>query len=189
MNIDVTKIEGYADMTPEEKVAALEAAEYEIPEPDYSGYIEKKRFDEVTSELAEWKRKYKAQLSEDEQRQLAHDEELKTLRQEVEANRKEREVAEIKSNYLAMGYDDELAHDTALATIEGDNRRIFQNHKAFLEAHDKAFEASLLSKTPRPEGAGVSSTKPVLTKDEIMSIKDPEERQQKIAENPEVFGH
>lgn len=188
MNIDVTKIEGYAEMTPEEKVAALEAAEYEIPEPDYTGYISKKRFDEVASELAEWKRKYKAQLTEDEQKQLAHDEELTLLRQEVEANRKEREIAEIKSNYLAMGYDDELAHDTAVATIEGDNKRIFQNHKVFLEAHDKAFEATLLSKTPRPDGAGVSGTKPAITKDEIMAIRDTRERQQKIAENPELFG-
>lgn len=187
MKIDVTKIEGYEGMTPEEKVAALEAVEYEIPEPDLSGLISKKRFDEVASELAEWKRKYKAQLSEDEQRQLAHDEELTMLRQEVEASRKEREIAEIKSNYLAMGYDDELAQDTAVATIEGDNKRIFQNHRTFLEAHDKAFEATLLSKTPRPEGAGVSGSKKAITKDEIMAVRDPEERQQLIEENRELF--
>ena len=188
MKIDVTTINGYEDMTQEEKLAALEAYEYDVPEPDLSGLISKKRFDEVTSELAEWKRKYKAQLSEDEQRQLAHDEELTLLRQEVEASRKERELAEIKSNYLAMGYDDELAHDTAVATLEGDNKRIFQNHKTFLEAHDKAFEASLLSKTPKPGGPGAAGNPPSMTKDEIMAIKDSELRQQKIAENPELFG-
>lgn len=187
MNIDVTKIEGYESMTPEEKVAALEGFEYDVPEPDYTGYIAKKRFDEVASELAEWKRKYKAQLSEDEQKQLAHDEELSLLRQEVEANRKEREIAEIKSNYIAMGYDDELANEIASATIEGDNKRIFQIHKTFLEAHDKRFEATLLSKTPRPDGAGVSTPKTPITKDEIMSEKDPQKRQMLIAQNRELF--
>jgi hypothetical protein len=41
--IDVTKIEGYADMTPEEKLKALEG--YDVPDPDYSGYVKKDVFD------------------------------------------------------------------------------------------------------------------------------------------------
>ena len=39
MRIDTSKIEGYEDMTPEQKVAALEGAD--IPDPDYSGYVKK----------------------------------------------------------------------------------------------------------------------------------------------------
>ena len=31
--IDISKIDGYADMTPEQKIAALEA--FEIEDPDY----------------------------------------------------------------------------------------------------------------------------------------------------------
>lgn len=34
--IDISKIDGYADMTPEQKIAALEA--FETEDPDYSGY-------------------------------------------------------------------------------------------------------------------------------------------------------
>jgi len=187
MNIDVTKIEGYENMTPEEKVEALEKFEYEIPEPDYSGYISKKRFDEVASEVAEWKRKHNALLSEEEQKKIAHDEELAELRKEVEENRKERTLAEHKAQYISVGYDEELAEDTARATIEGDIGRVFSNHKKFLDAHDKALETRLLAKTPRPDSTGVKNTEAPKTKDEIMGIRDTEERQKAIAENIELF--
>ena len=48
--IDISKIDGYADMTPEQKIAALEA--YETEDPDYSGYVKKDVFDKTASELA-----------------------------------------------------------------------------------------------------------------------------------------
>ena len=43
--IDISKIEGYADMSAEEKLAALEGLE--IPEPDYSGFVRKEVFDKT----------------------------------------------------------------------------------------------------------------------------------------------
>ena len=187
MKIDVTQIEGYAEMTPEEKVAALEAIEYEIPQPDMSNFIPKKRFDEVASEAADWKRKHNALLSEEEQRQAAREEELNALRKEVEESRKERELAVYKTQFISMGYDEELAEDTAKASIEGDTTRVFSNHKKFLDAHDKALEASLIAKTPRPDSTGAKNSPTPMTKDEIMAIKDTQERQQKIAENRDLF--
>ena len=63
MKIDVTKIEGYSEMSAEEKLAALES--YTIPDPDYTGYVKKDAFDKAASEAAEWKRKHNALLSEE----------------------------------------------------------------------------------------------------------------------------
>ena len=190
MKIDVTTIQGYEDMTPEERVEALTA--FEMAEPDYSGYILKEeynkmkaQFDKTSSELAEMKKQYKARLTDEEQKQAEHDEELQNLRQKVQLMEMETTIAEIKANYISMGYDEELAQDTAKATVEGDNKRIFANHKKFLEAHDKAFEANLIANTPRPENAKSSGP---ITKDEILAITDTTERQQKMAENPSLFG-
>lgn len=190
MKIDVTTIQGYEEMTPEQKIEALTA--FEMEEPDYTGYIlkdeynkMKAQFDKAASELAEMKKQYKARLTDEEQKQAEHDEELETLRQKVQLMEQETAIAEIKANYISMGYDEELATDTARATVEGDNKRIFANHKKFLEAHDKAFEANLIANTPRPEG---SSQATPITKEEIMAIKDTTERQQKMAENPSLFG-
>lgn len=47
---DTIKIDGYDEMTAEQKLAALEAAE--MPKPDLSGYIAKSTFDTKVSELA-----------------------------------------------------------------------------------------------------------------------------------------
>ena len=52
--IDVSKIEGYAEMSTEDKLKALEA--FDIPDPTYSGYVDKKLFDKTASELAEKKK-------------------------------------------------------------------------------------------------------------------------------------
>ena len=64
--IDTSKIEGYAEMTPEQKLAALEGFEYE----DNSAELEKQKnaLSKANSEAAEWKRKHNALLSEEEKK-------------------------------------------------------------------------------------------------------------------------
>ena len=61
-NIDTSKIEGYAEMTAEQKVEALE--KYSIADPDYSGYVKKDLFDKTASELAQSKKDLKARMSD-----------------------------------------------------------------------------------------------------------------------------
>jgi len=52
--IDITKIEGYEEMSAEEKLAALEG--FEIPELDYTGFVKKELFDKASSEIANYKK-------------------------------------------------------------------------------------------------------------------------------------
>lgn len=56
VKIDVSKIEGYAEMTAEQKLAVLESYEYN----DYSGEVEryKNAASKANSEAAEWKKKH-----------------------------------------------------------------------------------------------------------------------------------
>lgn len=75
--IDVSKIEGYAEMSAEDKLKALEA--FDIPDPDYSGYVDKKLFDKTASELAEKKKELRNKLSEDEAAKLKEKEERDEL--------------------------------------------------------------------------------------------------------------
>ena len=63
--IDVSKIEGYAEMSAEDKLKALEA--YEVPDPDYSGYVKKDVFDKTAKELADKKKELKDKLTAEEQ--------------------------------------------------------------------------------------------------------------------------
>lgn len=146
--IDITKIEGYAGMTPEQKIAALEAFELEDNSSELERY--KNALTKANSEAAEWKRKHNDKLSEEEQQKQASEEELTALRNTVAALQKERTVAENKANYLSLGYDDALASDTAKAMADGDTAKIFANHAKFLETHNAKLKAELLKTTPKP---------------------------------------
>lgn len=183
MKIDVTKISGYSDMSAEEKLKALE--EYNIPDPDYSGYVRKEVFDKTASEAAEWKRKHNALLSEEEQAKIAREEELTNLRNSVAQMTREKQIAQYKAEYIALGYSEALAAKSAEAAADGDTATVLANQKAFLEAHDLAIKAGLMQNTPTPPGGTGGSQ--AWTKAKIMEVKDTRERQRLIQENIDLF--
>lgn len=151
--IDTTKIEGYNEMTPEQKLAALETFEYEDYAADAEKY--KNQASKANSEAADWKRKHNALLTDDEKRKQENAEELEKLRSQVADMQKEKTIAGHKSHFLALGYEESLAEETAVALANGEAEKVFLNQKKFLEAHDKAFEADLLKNTPRPKTGSV----------------------------------
>lgn len=182
MKIDTTTIEGYADMTPEQKLAALEALE--IAEPDYSGYVKKETFDKTASDLARIKKENLARLTEDERAKQERDEELQRLRDRNAELEKQNTITTYKAQYLKMGYDDALATATAQAWADGDHEKVIANHAAFIAANEKHIKASVLGDMPTPPAG--SGTKTV-TQDDIMAIKDDAERQRMIAEHLDLF--
>src|SRR5574344_246453 len=101
--IDVSQIEGYAEMTPEQKLKALE--EFEVADPDYSGYVKKDVFDQTAAELAEKKKELKAKLTEDEAEKLKQKEEQESLQANYEKLLRESTVSKNKAKLLALGYN------------------------------------------------------------------------------------
>ncbi len=146
--IDISKIEGYADMTPEQKIAAFEAYEYDDNAAEVERY--KNAASKANSEAADWKKKHNALLSEEERAKQTHEEELADLRRQVAEMQKEKAVTANKAQLLALGYDDELAAETAQAMADGDAKTVFVNQKKFLEKHDKAYKASLMGQGTKP---------------------------------------
>lgn len=179
MAFDFTKLDGYrAEMTAEEKLALLD--KYEAPAPDYTGYISKSNFDKVASELAEAKRQLKAKLTEEEQKEAARIEAEKAIKDELDALRKENAVTKNKAEFLALGYDDALAADTAKALAEGDMTKVFANQKTHIENVKKAERAAALAgeqKPPAGSGGGIVDKKAFDTMSSADQIKF-------ISENP-----
>lgn len=179
--INVSEIEGYADMTAEEKLAALEA--FELPAPDYSGYVKKDVYDKATSDLAEWKRKHNALLSEEDKKKQENEEELTTLRKKVEEMEKEKLISGHKARFLALGYEENLADETAKAMANGETDKIFANQKKFLETHDKAYKAQLMGQTSTPPaGSDLDS----MTLDKLRKMS-PQERYKYSEKNPDEY--
>ena len=154
--LDLTKIEGYADMTPEQKVAALEA--YEVADPDYTGYVTKDTFDKTSRDLAEAKRKLKDQMSEDERAKQERDEQFATLQANYDKLVHDNLVSSYQAQYLAMGYDEKLAAETANAMASGDTDKVFANQKKHIAEIQKAARADALRNTPGPTADRGSQT-------------------------------
>ena len=102
-----------------------------------------------------------------------------------EYNPMEKNISTYKAQYISMGYDNDLAESTAAALAKGDVATVFANGKKHQEAHDKSVKASMLGSTKLPPAGDGGAP---LTVEDIMKIKDTATRQQKMAENPELFG-
>lgn len=152
--IDTSKITGYAEMSAEDKLKALEAFEYE----DNAAELEKQKaaVSKANSEAAEWKRKHNALLGEDgEGRSRSRRKSSPTWRKELSELREAKRVSEFKAKFIAQGYDEALAEDTAKAMADGDSAKVFANQQKFLDEYAKQVKADALKKTPKPTpGAG-----------------------------------
>lgn len=179
--IDVTKIEGYADMTPEEKLKALEG--YDVPDPDYSGYVKKDVFDKTASELAAKKKELTEKMSEDEQKKVKEAEERQALEEKYNALLRENAVSKNKTKLLALGYDEKLADETAEAMADGDLDKVFKNQKKFLEGFEKSIRAEVLKDTPEPTGDGDTKTMTL----EGLRKMTPMERMKYSQEHPDEY--
>ena len=146
--IDFSTIEGFEEMTAEEKLAAIE--NYEIPEPDYTGYVKKDMFDKVSSEVASYKKKEFERMTEEEAAKAKAEEERAAMQARLEELERDKQINEYTAQFLGIGYDKELARETAEALQQGDMNMVFLNQSKFAAAREKALKAELLKDTPKP---------------------------------------
>ena len=181
MKIDFSSIEGYESMTAEEKLAALEA--FEIPEPDYTGFVKKDLLDRANSEAANYKKQLREKMTQDEQEAAKQKEELAAVKEELETLRHEKAVTDMTKRWMGVGYSEELATATAKASAEGDMDTVFKNHAKFLADREKAIKAEVLKSTPTPPAGDGDKKK---TKEDFakMSLA---EKQKFALENPEAY--
>ena len=147
--IDVTKIEGYSEMSAEDKLAALEAYEFEDPAPSTDAETKlKEALSRANGDAAEWKRKYRATLDDAKRAEEERAERDKARDEELETLRKERTISKLEAQYLAAGYSSELASASAKAQADGDTATVIANQMKFIEETKSKLEAAALGKQP-----------------------------------------
>ena len=154
--IDTKTIPGYAEMSAEEKLAALEALDIT---PDLTGFVKKDLLDKAMSEAAGYKKALREKMSQDEQAAAQQAEQLKEMQDELADLRNEKTVSEYARRWQGVGYSEELAMATATAMASGDMDTVFKNHALFVSEHDKALKADLLKQTPTPPAGTGALTK------------------------------
>lgn len=165
MKINTANIKGYDEMTLEEKLKALE--EFEVAEPDYSGYVKKEVFDKTASELADSKKQLREKMSADEIKAKEDAEKQEKLQNDYEALLRKVNLSENKAKLLALGYEDKLATETAEAMVDGNLEKVFANQKKHLEVVEKRIREDVLHSTPKPEGGSSSN---VMTKEKFREL-------------------
>ena len=166
-NIDTSKIEGYAEMTAEEKVEALE--KYSFADPDYSGYVKKDTFDKTASELAQAKKDLKARMSEEEIAKAEHEAEMKKYKDLAESLQREKNIADNKAKFISLGYDDSLASETAEALEKGDFATVFKNQQTVIENVKKIAKGEAMASTTSPVGKANEGEK-TITKEQFKAM-------------------
>ena len=136
-------------MTLEEIETAL--ADIEFPE-DQTAEVERLKTanSKLSSENADWKRKHREALSEEERKAQETADELKQLREQNEKLVRESNLSKHKAKFLGMGYDETLATDAAEAMVDGDMERLFSYQQKHQEAFEKKIRADALKGTPKP---------------------------------------
>lgn len=181
MKIDTSKIPNF-DTLPEEAKAAILGMEF-ADAPDLSNFVAKSVFDKKASEAAELSKKLRSKMTEDEQAAAQAAEERSAIMAELEALRTEKAVGEYTTQFMGLGYDQELAKSTADAIHKGDMATMFKNHSRFLADREKALKAELLKSTPTPP-AGDPDPGMTLKKLREMS---PQERHDFSVNHPEEY--
>lgn len=103
-------------------------------------------------EAAEYKRRLRAKLTEEEAARQKEQEDRESLQRELEALRRESAVSKHRARLTALGYDETLAEDTAEAFADGQTDRVLANLKKHLDAFEKKLPGGRSQKhtAPRP---------------------------------------
>jgi signal recognition particle GTPase len=144
----------------------------------------KASLDKLMKEAAEKKREERAKMSEEEKRKADQEEEYNRLKEKAEADAKELNHLRAITAYKEID-DADTIEKLIDAIADVDHPAIM---KIIADIKDKAIkEKEAEWKKSRPAGFVGSGSYPSKTKEEIMAITDPVERQKAIAANLELF--
>ena len=187
MKIDVAQITDYDSLSLEEKVAALENFEYD----DHSDAVadlekHKEATNKATKEAAEYKKQLKALQDQQKTGNSKADETIAKLQEQVNELTRQNTISSYTAQFVALGYDSELAADTAIATADGDVAKVFENQRKFLEAHDKQTKADIFKQTPKPGQGGTGKQAPAMTLEKFRKLPQVE-RMKFATEYPDEY--
>lgn len=168
MRIDTAKIENYETMSAEDKLKALEEYEFETPAPKENDEVTKLKaaLSKANSDAAEWKRQFREKQTEAERAEAERKEHEAAVEDELRTLRRDKSVSGYVAQYLALGYDKELALKAAEATADNDAATIMSCQQKYIEAKTKEIEAAALNKQPTLT-KGAPPTASDVDKDEV----------------------
>ena len=183
-------------MTSEEIEKALEGIEAPQPEPapapggepnpmqSYETEKLKAAVTKANAEAAKLKRELQARMSEEERREAERKAKEDEVNEQLAELRRAKIVADTKAQFLALGYEPELADKAAVASADGDYGTLFLAQKQHQDALVKKIRGDMLKATPKPSGGQTIPKN--LTKEQFDGLSY-RERLALFNENPDLY--
>lgn len=132
--------------------------------------------------------KLKTYMTDDERKQQEQADHYKAIEEENARLKRDMTVSQKTAFYQSIGFDGELAKETAEAFVDGDFETVEKNtlkaHEAFENNLRQQVREEAVRNTPYPQNSVNANS---LTKEQIMKEKDTIKRQKLIAENIDLF--
>lgn len=144
-------------MTEEEISTALQATKTIQESNEAEMNRLKSQLSKANSEAANYKKLLRGKQSEDEAAAAEQKATLEQLTQENSELKRSISLSDRKSKLIAMGYDEKLATETAIAMVDGDMDKVMENQSKYLTIREKDILTKKMKDTPRP-GAGSEET-------------------------------
>lgn len=135
----------------EERIRQLESENGKLRQANTNASAEAAKF---KRELGEAKEQLNAKLSDEEKAKQDQEAVAQKMQEELEALRKERNVANYTSALVAqdIGMDAETAKAVAEALNSGDVEKVFDGVRKFIAAHDKLLKENAFRTNPTLQG-------------------------------------
>lgn len=154
--IDTSTIDGFDNMSADEKVAALLGFQYDdgaekVKAAEDNAAKMKAAFDKAASEAAGYKKQLNATKSAEELAKQETADAIKAMEDKIAEYEKRERLSNAKTMFLGGDFDEQTANDAAAAFIAGDNEKMSAALKKFREHIVTATKSSLMSSNPKME--------------------------------------
>lgn len=125
---------------------------------------QKRAMDKAMSETASYKKQLREKQSADEIALQEKAEKEAQLQEEFKSLKRENTITKYEKNFLALGYDAELANKAATAQFDGDTDELFKIQQSFISTRNKTMEAEWMKRQPTPPSGNGNSECPISKK-------------------------
>lgn len=166
------RIDNYDSLSVEEKLKALEEIEDQQSEVDRYKAANNK----LSAENADWKRKERERMSEEDKNKLDREEyerqtkeTIDALNKTIDGYRRDANISASKSAYIGMGMDEKTAHKIAEMEVDGKLEDVHSLMKGFIEGYSKRAVEDSTRRTPAPRSVSADGYKGV-TKEQFAKM-------------------
>lgn len=147
--IDPSKIEGFDNLSADEKVAALLNQEIEVEQTEPADVTKlKTSLSKANSEAAEYRRLLREKQTEAERAEADRAEREKALQDELASYRDKERISSYKAQLMSAGVDSETADLMAKSLPEGVADEYFLATKSFLDNQRQKLLTESINKQP-----------------------------------------